>query len=154
MDNNQIRILIAEKVMDWERWTCKDFGYKEAVLMPPGTNMGATWRKCGADIALEPNGAAGVPDYPNDLLAAFQVAETIEKRFECTINIQIRPKRINKVWTGERWERNRYAVTVEGGELEYDNFTCSFTVYDEELCVAICQAALKAVGVEVDGANR
>lgn len=144
MDNTEIDRLVAEKLMSFHIHT---YGNVPDWLAYPIRDGEVNW--------LEPT---IIPNYSSDTSAAWQVAETLEQRFECTVNIQIRPRRggRDKVWTGERWEHKRYAVTVEGGELGYDNFNCSFTIYDHSSSVAICLAALKAVGVEVpeSGAHR
>jgi len=137
MKNREIDTIIAEKVFNWE--LMKDTSMVERGFL--------TYRKMRNDWDWQ---ETLVPEFSKDILAAWGVAEKLEELFECVISIQIYPKRggLDKFWTGERWERRRYSVTVSGGDLEYDSPSCSFAIYDNLLCEAICLAALKAVGVE------
>jgi hypothetical protein len=75
---------------------------------------------------------------------AIQTLEEIQLGLNCRIDIHIRDKTNNRVWTGNGWERKRYAVAVSGGNIGYDDPNCSFTVYDDSICMAACQAALRA----------
>ena len=136
MNNRDIDKLVASKVMGWTEIRESGFAGFDFVGVDP--------KRKPADWYL-------IPHFLIEISAAWEVVETLEQRFECTINLQIHSRRggMDKIWTGEGWERKRYSVTVAGGNLGYDSPNCSFAIYDNLHCVAICLAALKCVGVEI-----
>lgn len=155
MDNREIDVLIAEKMMGFHKYRVTTSKPKEFGLMwfhPDKPFRGGRPELIEDDQEYDilPETYSLVPNYSTDISAAWQVAEMLEHRFGCDVNTEIRRKSMNKVWTGERWERKRYYVTISGGKLGYDNFNCSFTIYDDSPCLAICLAALKAIESEVE----
>lgn len=135
MNNRDIDKLISKKVMGWQE--IRESGFTGFDFV-------------GLDPKHKPTDWYLIPHYSTNLEAAWQVVEKLREQFECTIDIQITSRRIDKVWTGERWERKRYSVTVSGGNLGYDSPSCSFAIKDNSPCEAICLAALKCVEVEVE----
>lgn len=90
-----------------------------------------------------------VPPFSTDISAAWQVVEKLAELFGCQIAVKILNKHSGKIWNGERWELKKYSATVAGGNLGYDTPDLTSTIYHNEVCMAICLAALAAVGVEV-----
>jgi hypothetical protein len=90
-----------------------------------------------------------------NFLAAWEVAEKLQQKFGCSIDVRIHSSRnSDKIWTGERWEYYRYAVIVSGGKLGYDSPSCSFTIFNNSPCAAICLAALKAIESQVSDGDQ
>lgn len=71
---------LAEAFLGYERWTCLDYDFREAVLMPPGTNMNH-WRKVGPEVPLAESGAVRCPlPFLHDD-AAIQLARALAARY-------------------------------------------------------------------------
>lgn len=111
MTDNELNALIAERVMEL-RVDPDDCGCTDCLT---GQTMNSRT----------------LPDYCNDIAAAWQVAEKMREHFTY-LTLQIIRVRI-----GARFDGTQFAEPIE-------------TVWDKTAPRAICLAALKAVGVEVE----
>lgn len=82
-DTRRLDAEVAEKVMGWERWTCSDYGYREADLFKDATHL-TTWRKVGPEIPLGEHAEAMVPRYSTDIAADYEVLKHVRETWEPT----------------------------------------------------------------------
>jgi hypothetical protein len=137
MENWQINALVAEKIMGWERWTCDDLKSKEAFLQPPGTEfVTGTWYKVDVDIPLRDYSIGTVKEYSTNIKAAWEVVEKLAQMgYDVKINRLI------------HWNTDYECLIGKDNWVDMDYKY----VGSDTAPMAICLAALKAVGVEVEG---
>lgn len=138
MDKKEIDILIAEKVMGFKLFTAT----KEQTAIVGGSRVSwGTWVETGRVDEWGPV-VVEIKRYSAELLAAYEAAEKLSERFECDVSL-------DNISERHRGGRPKYTVRVSGGTLEYENPSCLFSVSNDVAPMAICLAALKAVGAEV-----
>lgn len=142
----ELDALVAEKVMDWKRngtWLNKG----SISIMLPGTIGGpSSWEEWSA---VE-NGAPSLPSYSTDIAAAFGIIDYLvglegynDKPWVVNIEtcIGTHIKELGK------WTRTWICLFQDS---DSDSQRKSISVEASTLPLAICLAALKAVGVDVD----
>lgn len=128
MDNREIDRLVAEKVMGWERWETEDFG---VILCHPGfvtedsEFIGTPWNRTDKPLS---EGTSLAPNYSTDITYAWQVVEQINSLdLSYEENYQVKAKFVLS-------EDVKYLLGKSSSKAS----------------MAICLAALKAVGVEIE----
>lgn len=81
-----------------------------------------------------------LPDYSTDIGAAWAVAEAISKAFQCGVSALVRFHAADHV---------RYRCSLSGGVVAYPTEQRTLWVDAPTAPLAICLAALRAVGYEV-----
>ncbi len=121
----ELDALVAEKVFAWEWWRSKASGRR--CLFPPGSHPEWFTRRATGDERLVVDWAINpsrIPTFSADIAAAWAVVEHLDgdgQEFSIERNGPTWKARFNTEWAG-----------------------------DVSPCVAICWAALRAVGVDVE----
>lgn len=110
--------LVAEKVFGWVRGS--DF------LVPPPGDHRWTWAARWDEDGLP----HWLPDYSTNVSAAWKITEKIGRTWDIH-------------WNDSACE---WFVNLDHNKVVYE--ACEFNASDFDVAVAICRAALKAVGIE------
>ena len=139
MDNRELDALVAEKVMGWEWWIHIESDARFIAL-------GGGWvshlhpKKASGKEPVDwdvINRACDLPRYSTDISAAWQVVENVERRFAA----------VQVIWEGPIYGARCIIRDEDGGAYSTEADKRAKTVP-----LAICLAALKALGVDPEKA--